>query len=81
MVQRRRWLPRAALLAGAGLLALVLVPQRRWRAQKQAKRRGRSSSSSLTDIDYIDSQLTIVERLGDPVCGRVQALQLSRQAG
>ena len=58
MVQRKRWLARAALLAGAGLLALVLVAATAVASpSKQAKKGGTFVVELSTDIDYIDPQL------------------------
>src|SRR3954471_5628570 len=58
VVQHRRWLARAALLAGAGLLALVLVAATAVASpSKQAKTGGTFVVELSTDIDYIDPQL------------------------
>ncbi len=58
MVQRRRWLARAALLVGAGLLALVLVAATAVASPKQQAKKGGTFVVELsTDIDYIDPQL------------------------
>ena len=58
MVHRRRWLARAALLVGAGLLALVLVAATAVASpSKQAKKGGTFVVELSTDIDYIDPQL------------------------
>ena len=58
MVQRKRWLARAALLVGAGLLALVLVAATAVASpSKQAKKGGTFVVELSTDIDYIDPQL------------------------
>ena len=58
MVQRKRWLARAALLVGAGLLALVLVAATAVASPKQQAKKGGTFVVELsTDIDYIDPQL------------------------
>ena len=58
MVQRKRWLARAALLVGAGLLALVLVAATAVASPKQQAKKGETFVVELsTDIDYIDPQL------------------------
>ena len=52
MVQRKRWLARAALLVGAGLLALVLVAATAVASPKQQAKKGGTYVVELsTDID------------------------------
>src|SRR6478735_5162839 len=58
VVQRKRWLARAALLVGAGLLALVLVAATAVASPStQAKKGGTFVVELSTDIDYMDPQL------------------------